>query len=130
MKPCSMLWSVRPEENGRVIGSALLLVASLALFPCAKSLADDEDVPPAPATLTWQLEPSHLALAAEDSEFYLRVRAKAAKVETKREPINLAVVFDCSGSMKEEAKIDYVRQAGHLVTDNLTCADMAGCEYN
>ncbi|MEO8498576.1 MAG: VWA domain-containing protein [Planctomycetota bacterium] len=83
------------------------------------------------AAITWQAESSHLALSARDSDFYLRIRVKAAAVETQRQPLNLALVFDRSGSMKEDAKIGYLRQAGHLVVDNLARQDrLAIVAYN
>ena len=64
-----------------------------------------------------QIDSSHTALSARDSDFYLRIRIKAATDESQeRLPLNLSLVFDRSGSMKEDSKIGYVRQAGHLVT--------------
>jgi Mg-chelatase subunit ChlD len=74
-------------------------------------------------TITWQMESSHEALAPADSTFYARIRIQAAKVETERQPLNLALVFDRSGSMNEESKIGYVRKAARLVADNLTRQD-------
>jgi Ca-activated chloride channel family protein len=70
-------------------------------------------------------------LAADDSSFYLHVRITAPVIETQRQPLSLALVFDRSGSMQEEAKIGYVRKAGHLVVDNLTKSDyVALVAYN
>lgn len=82
-------------------------------------------------TLTWQVESSHPILAADDSNFYLHIRIAASEVDTQRQPLSLALVFDRSGSMQEEAKIGYVRKAGHLVVDNLTKGDyVALVAYN
>ncbi|MCH7726921.1 MAG: VWA domain-containing protein [Planctomycetes bacterium] len=100
----------------------LLAVCALLVLPGSRTFADHEDGDHHP-TLTWQVESSHSVLGSQDASFYLRLRIKAAKAETKRQPINLALVFDRSGSMKEESKIGHVRQAGHLVTDNLTSDD-------
>ena len=64
-------------------------------------------------------------------EFYVRLRLQADEVETEKQPMNVALVFDRSGSMKEEGKIDYLRKAGHLVADNLTRSDfVAMVAYN
>jgi Ca-activated chloride channel family protein len=69
--------------------------------------------------------------SAKGKEFYVRIRVRAAKVEIKRQPITLSVVFDRSGSMKEEGKIEYLKKAGHLVADNLTRNDfVAMVAYN
>ena len=73
--------------------------------------------------VAWQVEPSHLALSQADSNFYLRIRLTAPKTNIQRQPLNLALVFDRSGSMKEDAKIGYLREAGHLVVDNLSQQD-------
>ncbi len=85
--------------------------------------AGDAQAPADRTTLTWQAESSHAALSAADSALYLRIRVQAAVIETERPPLNLALVFDRSGSMKEDAKIGYLRQAGHLVVDNLAKQD-------
>ena len=83
-------------------------------------------------TLQWTLESSHATLAPDATGFYVRFRLRAAKEAARaRQPLNLALVFDRSGSMKEESKIGYLRQAGHLVTDNLTPQDhVALVAYN
>jgi hypothetical protein len=92
-----------------------LLVASLACFMslAGRSFADDAETQTTePPTLGWQIESSHTILGANDTTFYTRILVQAAKVETQRPPLNLALVFDRSGSMKEEAKIGYLREAG------------------
>jgi Ca-activated chloride channel family protein len=50
------------------------------------------------------------------------VRAPTTKT-TVRKPLNLAVVLDGSGSMNEDAKIGYLRQAMHLLADQLLPTD-------
>lgn len=91
----------------------------------------DADKPVETPVLTWEVEASHDRLAAGDSMFYARFRIQAAKVKTDRKPLNLALVFDRSGSMNQEEKIGYLRKAGHLVTDNLTKEDyLALVAYN
>ena len=73
--------------------------------------------------IDWTFEPSHTVLNERDGYFYVRIRATAVAAESPRRPLNLALVFDRSGSMQDESKIGFVRQAGHLVTDNLTPQD-------
>jgi Ca-activated chloride channel family protein len=112
----------------RVFTSAILLALMTADL---RGDHDDEKDEGSPPTLSWQIQSSHLAVKAGKSEFFLRIRVKAAKVETDREPISLSIVIDRSGSMKEDSKIGYVRQAVHLVTDNLTSDDhVAFIAYN
>jgi Ca-activated chloride channel family protein len=118
------------QLNGHLSFAATLLTV-FAVSVCCPCRADDDQEKEIPATLTWQVESSHLSLPSRDGNFYVKIRVKAAKVETKRQPINLSLVFDRSGSMKEEAKMGYVRQAGHLVADNLSRDDyVAFVAYN
>lgn len=113
----------------RQVYFAATLVALVAV--CCSSRADDDQESEIPATLTWQVESSHLALPPQETDFYVKIRVKAAKVKTERKPINLSLVFDRSGSMKDENKMDYVRQAGHLVANNLSRDDhVAFVAYN
>ncbi len=93
--------------------------------------SENEQSDELPPTLSWQVESSHPILGVADSTFYLRVRVTASQIQTQRQPLNLALVFDRSGSMQEEAKIGYVRKAAHLVVDNLTKRDyVAFIAYN
>lgn len=109
--------------------SSLLIAFTTAELRAAHS--DEKDGEESQQTLDWQIQTSHTALQPGTSEFFLRIRVQAAKVETKREPVSISIVFDRSGSMKEDSKIGYVRQAGHLVTDNLTSDDhVAFIAYN
>lgn len=97
--------------------------------------ADDverEDESHVSASVSLVFESSQTTLPGDGSEFFLRARLKAPPaVSNARQPINLSVVFDRSGSMNEDAKIGYLRQAGHLVCDNLTSDDhVAFVAYN
>ncbi|MCH8035957.1 MAG: hypothetical protein IIC53_02405 [Proteobacteria bacterium] len=76
------------------------LVLAIVAAPLRGDDPDNDAGESAPDTLSWQIESSHPILSAGDSEFFLRIRVKAAQIKTQREPINLAVVFDRSGAMK------------------------------
>ncbi|MBI1903693.1 MAG: VWA domain-containing protein [Planctomycetes bacterium] len=115
----------------RAVRLFVLTATALCAALTAGPLPADDPARGEQPTVTWQVESSHNVLGTNDSTFYARIRVKAAAVETKRQPLNLALVFDRSGSMKEEAKIGYLRQAGHLVVDNLTKPDhVALVAYN
>ena len=120
------------QEILRSLLSIAALVGIAVLSLVGRSFADEKqtqanDQP----TLDWQIESSHTILATADSAFFARIRVKAASVESQRQPLNLVLVFDRSGSMKEDAKIGYLRQAGHLVVDNLARQDhLALVAYN
>lgn len=104
----------------------LSLLTGYVLFAASGTLSAQEAADPADRVrraIDWEFEPSHTVLGERDSTFYVRMRATAVAAETQRQPLNLALVFDRSGSMKEESKIGFLRQAGHLVTDNLTKQD-------
>jgi len=93
------------------------------LIPASAAFADHESEDAKTSTLSWTMDSSHSAITSDTSDFYVRLRIKAANVKIERQPLTLALVFDRSGSMKEEAKIGYVREAGHLVVDNLSKQD-------
>lgn len=120
----SALVPVGAQSLSRVV--AVLAASALLLFSTAGVVAQERKHPQKEAapTLEWQLESSHAVLAPGDAGFYLRLRVKAAKsVGADRQPLNLALVFDRSGSMNEDAKIGHARKAGRLVVDNLTDQD-------
>lgn len=78
----------------------------------------------APGEVQWSVEASHAALPPPGQNFWVRLKAQAPILKTaEREPLNLAVVFDRSASMNIDAKIGFVRKAGHLLADNLTPRD-------
>ena len=105
----------------RLLCAVWLSVGLLA--PASTAFADHESEDAKTSTLSWTLDSSHSAITSDTSNFYVRLRIKAANVKMERQPLTLALVFDRSGSMKEEAKIGYVREAGHLVVDNLSKQD-------
>ncbi len=109
-----------------------LAVVAIFFTPTTSSFAQSADTAQSRAALDWQIELSHSILSSRDFEFFLRVRVMAATDQSEyRQPLNLVIVFDRSGSMKEESKIGYLQQAGHLVTDHLTKRDhVALVAYN
>lgn len=101
------------------------------LAPVSAAFADHEREDAKTSTLSWTLDSSHSAIASGTSDFYVRLRIKAAKVKIERQPLTLALVFDRSGSMDSEDKIGFVRKAGYLVANNLTPKDhMAMIAFN
>lgn len=80
----------------------------------------------------WKVDASQATLPAAGGTFNLRVRFHAPESkQSGREPLSLALVFDRSASMNTDAKIGFVRKAGHLVADNLTPQDyVALVTYN
>ena len=105
---------------------AWLVAAAFLLLPAASLRADHpgEKNDGEATTLGWTFESSHSALSSRETDFYVRIRIKAAKAQTEsRQPLTLALVFDRSGSMDSEDKIGYLRKAGHVVADNLTRND-------
>ena len=100
-----------------------LLIAAFLLPPAAASADHEHKKESPPPTLSLRVDPSHSALGSDASDFYLRIRVKAAELKTERKPLTLALVFDRSGSMDADNKIGYLRKAGHLVADNLTPND-------
>lgn len=110
------------------------LIVSLCLSVKLHAHESDEHAadPAKPPTVSLAFEASHMSVPTVGSEIFLRARVKAVKrTADTRQPLNLAIVFDRSGSMKEESKIGYLRQAGHLLSDNLTRQDhVAFVAYN
>ena len=81
---------------------ACLLVAAFLILPAASLWADhqSEENDAEAQTLAWTFESSHSALSSRETDFYVRIRIKAAKSQTEsRQPLTLALVFDRSGSM-------------------------------
>lgn len=53
------------------------------------------------------------------STIQIRVIAPDDLILPDRPPLNLALVLDRSGSMADEGKMDYVRQAAHMLVNNM-----------
>ncbi len=94
--------------------AAILLMLSLAivLSPVfAAGSALDIDVRPENSTLLYQSDGT--------STIQIRVIAPDHLPIPDRQPLNLALVLDKSGSMGDEGKMDYVRQAAHMLVNRL-----------
>ena len=121
-----------PETTGLILRRVSLSVACVLVLLLSGPLAAQEPTENEEAVLPvleLRLESSDIL---SDEHCYVRVRVKAANVESSgRPPLNLALVFDRSGSMKEDSKIGFVREAARLVVDNLTRQDhVALVAYN
>ena len=110
----------------RFLCRALIFVAG-ALFESSVNPTVQGEEPTtkaAPGELQWSVESSHAALPAAGQNFWVRLRLHAPeRTDANRELLNLSVVIDRSASMNVDAKIGFVRQAGHILTDNLTPDD-------
>ncbi len=113
-----------PEPTGLILRRVSLSAACALMSLLSGPLAAQEPTENEEAVLTvleLKLESSDIL---SDGRCYVRVRVKAADVKRgERPPLNLALVFDRSGSMKEDSKIGFVREAARLVVDNLTRQD-------
>lgn len=100
------------------LGRVLVAAAALTTLPPLVVLAHELDEH---GTIQWEVDS---AASTSEATSYVRVRLKAPAIAVPgRQPLNLALVLDRSGSMDDDSKIGYVRQAAHLVADNLTPDD-------
>jgi len=116
--------------RGRGPAALVAAIVGIALPFLTQAVLAHE--PEGRGTVEWKVETSYLTLGPDRSGLYLRMRLRAAAPAAKGRPtLILALVLDRSGSMKEEAKIGYLREAAHLVVDNLTPQDhVAFVAYN
>lgn len=117
----------RRAEEDEVIAPPVV-----AETPFAEAL--NRDAAPPTATRPWEsIGPVRLR-AALSHGFYGRSTPNrliaqidllgTAAVPRTRQPLNLALVIDCSGSMLENDKFMHASQAGRLVVENLTDRDV------
>jgi Mg-chelatase subunit ChlD len=97
-----------------------ILIAGF-LAPATVTGAEAPNLPPA---LHLDVETTHERISESDRTVYLKATVRAADIVRKaRQPLNIALVFDRSCSMAEDAKLGYVRKAAHLLVDNLRPED-------
>lgn len=70
-------------------------------------------------------ENPYLLKGSSAEELFLAVKIKTGKMkgETTRSPLNISLVIDHSGSMKQERKLDFAIKAAEMAIDNLTSND-------
>ena len=94
-----------------------LLSLAVTLFPLlAAGSALDLDVRPENSTLLYRSNGT--------STIQIRVVAPDDLPLPDRPPLNLALVLDKSGSMGEEGKMDFVRQAAHMLVNRMGPEDI------
>jgi len=102
------LWSIHPFPAAVMFLLSLAFVLSPAF---AVGSALDMDVRPENSTLLYRSDGK--------STIQIRVIAPDDLPTPDRAPLNLALVLDKSGSMGDESKMDYVRQAAHMLVNRL-----------
>ncbi len=118
--------ALRACEN-RLIQKSLIAVFrcfSLSLALATPVCGDEASKESSAGEIQWSVESSHNILPPPGQNFWVRLRLRAPELkQAGRDPLNLSVVFDRSGSMNIDSKIGFVRKAGHILTDNLTPQD-------
>ena len=118
--------AVSKEVRGDSMRTCLLAGMMVSISLVSAAVAQDTGKELAAGDIDWRVEASHNNLPHPGESFYVRLRLRAPEIrQTEREPLNLSLVFDRSGSMNIDSKIGFVRKAGHLLADNLTPHDFA-----
>ncbi len=76
-------------------------------------------------TLEAGFESPYLLKGSSNEELFLAIKIKTGKMkgETTRSPLNISLVIDQSGSMRQENKLDFAIKAAEMAIDNLTSND-------
>lgn len=115
---------VRVVRRLAITGSVVVAGLLGCIFFAASLHGEEPAKESAPGEIQWNVESSHTVLPAPGQNFWIRIRLLAPELkQAGREPLNLSVVFDRSASMNVDAKIGFVRKAGHILVDNLTPRD-------
>jgi Ca-activated chloride channel family protein len=105
--------------------SLLLLSALIFFIACNKRPLLEITVEKPPGCLTLNLkQENEYALTNQSNKLYLEADILAQELtKESRQPINLALVIDRSGSMLAKGKLDYVKEAAGYLIDKLTERD-------
>lgn len=79
-------------------------------------------------TVLWDAELSHPYIGKDsDGEVLVNFRIRGQEIKTaKRAPVNLVLVIDRSGSMAEERKLEYAKEAARGIISGLGSGDRLG----
>ncbi len=119
-----MLDHYKIQERGMIMEtkSRVMIAAAMVLLCGAAGLAETVQA----VTLTAEVNQSMLA-AGQMQTVYLRVGLKGCPMYHTcrcREPINLAIVIDKSGSMSSDRKMDKAKEAALLALERLNSDDI------
>jgi len=105
--------------------SVLLLAGLLFFTACKKEPLLEITVEKAPGSLALALkQENEYALTNQSNKLYLEADILAQELtKESRQPINLALVIDRSGSMLSKGKLDYVKEAANYLINKLTERD-------
>lgn len=98
------------------VTTLLMTLAILLTSMSSRALALNMDVRPENSTVLYEGDGS--------STIQIRIIAPDIMPLPDRPPLNLALVLDRSGSMRDEGKMDHVRQAAHMLIDRLGSDDI------
>lgn len=109
-----------------------ILIAAFVVFPAS---VPDTASATAKAVNTFIAIDHPVVFAGDDRPVYVLVRFKVAEhVEMpgkKRPPLNVALVLDRSGSMRESGKLSYLKKAAKTIIGRMSPRDrLAVVEYN
>lgn len=105
--------------------SFLLLAGLLFFTACTKEPLLEITVEKPPGSLALALkQENEYALTNQSNKLYLEADILAQELtKESRQPINLALVIDRSGSMLSKGKLDYVKEAASYLINKLTERD-------
>lgn len=104
------------DRSPLLITTFIFILAVLLSALNSPAMALDMDVRPENGTILYEGDGS--------STIQVRVIAPDILPLPDRPPLNLALVLDRSGSMRDEGKMEYVRQAAHMLIERLGSDDI------
>jgi Ca-activated chloride channel family protein len=125
MMALGLTLAVLATVNGLTVKVPFLI--ELPKAPVTTAIVQTPIQVPPPArpdgVVRWTVRPDH-KVAMPGTDVYVLVTLEAEKLErAKRDPINLALVLDRSGSMSARRKLEYAKAAAHIVIDQLADTD-------